>query len=120
VPICIASNGSRKDIALRLRITQLTEHFGKAIFSGSEVPHPKPAPDVFLAAAKAFNVPPSRCLVIEDCILGVTAAVRAGMKVYGHAAFTPGESLRGAGAIPFDDMKELQTILSDAYKITTV
>jgi HAD superfamily hydrolase (TIGR01509 family) len=112
VPICVASNGNRKEIALRLRIAQLTEHFGDAIFSGAEMPHPKPAPDVYLAAAKAFNVPPDRCIVIEDSIPGVTAAVSAGMKVYGHAAFTPSDSLRNAGAIPFENMLELQTILS--------
>ena len=112
VPICIGSNGSREEILLRLRIARLTDYFGSAIFSGLEVPHPKPAPDVFLAAAKAFNISPDRCIVIEDSVLGVTAAVHAGMRVYGHAAFTPSESLREAGAIPFNDMQELQTILS--------
>ncbi len=78
-----------------------------------EVPHPKPAPDVFLEAARAFNVHPSRCIVIEDSVPGVTAAVRAGMRVYGHAAFTPAESLKATGAIPFADMSALQNILAE-------
>ncbi len=108
VPICIASNGTRSEIILRLKIAQLTEKFGDAIFSGLEVAHPKPAPDVFLAAANSFNIPPSRCIVIEDSVLGVTAAIRAGMKVYGHAAITPSEILREAGAIPFANMNELK------------
>ena len=120
VPICVASNGSLEEIELRLKIAQLTEYFGDAIFSATEVPHPKPAPDVYLAAAKALNVPPDRCIVIEDSIPGVTAAVRAGMQVYGHAAFTSSESLRQAGAIPFANMLELQTILSDPNKIATI
>ena len=110
-PICVASNGSREEITLRLKIAGLTEHFGNAIFSGLEVPHPKPAPDVFLAAAKAFDISPARCIVIEDSTLGVTAAVRAGMKVYGHAAFTSSESLLATGAIPFANMAELKTLL---------
>jgi phosphoglycolate phosphatase len=118
-PICVASNGSREEIVHRLRIAHLIHYFEEAIFSGYEIPHPKPAPDLFFAAAKAFNVSPSRCIVIEDSILGVTAAVRAGMKVYGHAALTPVEFLRNAGAIPFENMQELQTILSDRYKIAT-
>jgi HAD superfamily hydrolase (TIGR01509 family) len=117
VPICVASNGSREEILLRLRIAQLTERFGNAIFSGLEVAHPKPAPDVFLAAAKAFNVHPTRCIVIEDSVPGVTAAVRAGMKVYGHAAFTPSESLRKAGAIPFANMVELKNMLSQVSNL---
>lgn len=112
VPICIGSNGTRSEILLRLKIAQLTEKFGNAIFSGAEMANPKPAPDVFLAAAQAFNVPPSRCIVIEDSIPGVTAAVRAGMRVYGHAAFTPAETLQAAGAIPFANMMELKSMLA--------
>jgi beta-phosphoglucomutase-like phosphatase (HAD superfamily) len=116
VPICVASNGSREEIVLRLKIAGLTEYFGNAIFSGLEFPHPKPAPDVFLAAAKAFNVSPSRCIVVEDSVPGVTAAVRAGMKVYGYATFTPSESLRAAGAIPFANMMELKSIIAREVK----
>lgn len=85
VPICVASNGTRDEIVFRLKVARLTERFGAAIFSGMEVPHPKLAPDVYLAAAHAFQTPPERCVVIEDSILGVTAGVRAGMTVYGHA-----------------------------------
>lgn len=114
-PICIASNGSREEILLRLKIAKLTEFFDGAIFSGLEVANPKPAPDVFLEAARSFNAPPARCVVIEDSIPGVTAAIRAGMKVYGHAAFTPSESLRKAGAIPFESMRDLQAILATAH-----
>ncbi len=112
VPICIGSNGTRSEILLRLKIANLTEKFENVIFSGVEMAHPKPAPDVFLAAAQSFNIHPSRCIVIEDSIPGVTAAVRAGMRVYGHAAFTPAEDLRNAGAIPFANMPELKNMLS--------
>lgn len=111
-PACVASNGRRTEIDLRLKIAELNGYFGKAIFSGMEVPHPKPAPDVYLAAADSFNVPPERCVVIEDSIPGVTAAVQAGMKVYGHAAFTSSESLKAAGAIPFETMADLKKILA--------
>jgi phosphoglycolate phosphatase len=116
VPVCVASNGSHEEIVLRLKVTRLTAYFGNAIFSGLEVPHPKPAPDIYLAAAKAFNTPPDRCIVVEDSIPGVTAAVHAGMRVYGYAAFTPSWTLREAGAVPFDNMSELQAILSHGQK----
>ena len=112
VPVCIGSNGTRSEILLRLKLANLTDFFGAAIFSGLEVPHPKPAPDVFLAAAQSFNIPPSRCIVIEDSIPGVTAGVRAGMKVYGYAAFTSAEMLQAAGAIPFANMMELKSMLA--------
>ena len=110
-PKCVASNGSRKEILFRLRIAGLLAHFQNAIFSGTEVAHPKPAPDVYLAAAQAFNVAPERCVVIEDSTLGVTAAVAAGMKVYGYASFNSAEALQFAGAIPFKSMLEMKNIL---------
>ena len=110
---CVASNGYRAEINQRLKKCRLTEYFGNAIFSGMEVPHPKPAPDVYISAAEAFKTDPSRCIVIEDSLPGVTAAIRARMMVYGHAAFTPSESLRDAGAIPFTNMMELKNILAE-------
>ena len=114
IPYCVASNGSQQEIAQRLKVTQLAELFvGKKVFSGTEMPHPKPAPDVYLAAAKAFNLPPERCIVIEDSIPGITAGIHAGMKVYGHAAFTAPETICQAGAIPFNSMADLQKILTN-------
>jgi len=114
IPYCVASNGSQQEIAHRLKVTHLAELFvDTKIFSGTEMPHPKPAPDIYLAAAKSFNLPPERCIVIEDSISGITAGVSAGMKVYGHAAFTSSEKIRQAGAIPFINMAELQKILSN-------
>ena len=115
IPICIASNGTREEINQRLRLSKLSPFFGDVIFSGHEVPNPKPAPDVYLSAARFFDVPPSRCIVIEDSIPGVTAGVRAGMCVYGHAAFTPAEKLKEAGAIPFADMYQLKEIFAAEY-----
>ncbi len=112
VPICIASNGTREEINQRLRLSKLAPFFGNAIFSGHEVSNPKPAPDVYLAAARSFNIQPARCIVIEDSIPGVTAGVRAGMRVYGHAAFTPAEKLIEAGAIPFANMHQLKELLT--------
>jgi HAD superfamily hydrolase (TIGR01509 family) len=112
-PVCIASNGSRSEVILRLKIADLAKYFGENIFSGVDLPNPKPAPDVYFAAANSFNISPSRCVVIEDSVLGVTAGVRAGMKVYGYAACTSAERLKEAGAIPFMDMCELKSILSE-------
>ena len=58
VPICVASNGSREEITLRLKLANLTERFGDAIFSGIEVPHPKPAPDAAGSAGRARRTDP--------------------------------------------------------------
>lgn len=112
VPVCVASNGSREEITLRLRVSNLASFFGNAIFSGLEVPNPKPAPDVYLAAARSFGVAPARCIVIEDSLPGITAGVRAGMRVFGYATLTSAEKIEAAGATPFHAMSELQQMLS--------
>jgi beta-phosphoglucomutase-like phosphatase (HAD superfamily) len=54
------------------------------VFTAADVPNPKPAPDLFLHAARQNGVVPERCLVIEDSGPGVMAGVAAGMTVFGY------------------------------------
>ena len=74
----------------------------------------KPAPDVVLAAASAEGVAPAHCLVIEDSVAGVTAAVSAGMDCLGLARHGDGADVRAAGAIPFRSMYDLPGLLRAA------
>ncbi len=59
-------------------------HYFHQIVSGVNVPHPKPAPDVFFKTAKELRLAPSECLVIEDSKNGVKAANAAGMPCIGY------------------------------------
>ena len=83
-PKCVASSGSPEKIRNSLRITGLTRHFGDRLFSAKQVEHGKPAPDLFLFAAKAMGADPTRCLVVEDAPAGVQGALAAGMRVLGY------------------------------------
>jgi HAD superfamily hydrolase (TIGR01509 family) len=74
----------------------------------------KPAPDVFLAAAAAQTVEPAHCLVIEDSVAGVTAALAAGMDCLGLVPHGDGAALREVGAIPFRSMHDLPALLRAA------
>ncbi len=76
----------------------------------------KPAPDIFLAAARALGVRPEDCIVFEDALNGIAAARAGGMRAVGIAtAFTPGE-LRAAGAwLALDDYRALPGELLDAF-----
>ncbi|WP_189300470.1 HAD family hydrolase [Streptomyces albospinus] len=113
VPYCVGSSGSHERIRVALTKTGLFERFGAdRIFSSQDVGRGKPAPDLFLHAAREMGVEPGRCAVVEDSPLGVRAAVAAGMDVYGFTAMTPAEKLVGAGATAlFTDMAELPQLL---------
>ena len=78
VPMAVASNGQRENVAGSLRSAGLLELFD-FIVSAEDVHQGKPAPDVFLAAAERMHVAPSRCLVLEDTAEGLEAAHAAGM-----------------------------------------
>jgi len=119
VAVCVASSGSPEKIANSLRVTGLADHFGDRIFSATMVANGKPAPDLFLLAAEKMATAPNRCVVIEDSAFGVTAGLRAGMRVVGfagasHALGVPDyqDGLARAGAeIVFDDMAALPGLL---------
>src|SRR5215831_9055066 len=66
VPYCVASSGEHEKIRLTLGATGLLNHFENRIFSVADVEKPKPAPDVFLLAARTLGVTPTRCAVVED------------------------------------------------------
>jgi beta-phosphoglucomutase-like phosphatase (HAD superfamily) len=80
VPMAVASNGVKANVEETLRTTNLLPLFG-TIVTAAEVAHGKPAPDVYLEAARRMKVAPSRCIVFEDSNEGLEAARAAGMKV---------------------------------------
>lgn len=83
LPFCVASNSSARRLRRTLTVSGLLPYFGDRVFSVSDVARGKPAPDLFLHAAKVMGHAPGRCLVIEDSLAGVTGAVAAGMRVAG-------------------------------------
>jgi HAD superfamily hydrolase (TIGR01509 family) len=111
VPYCVASSGSHERIRVGHRKTGIGTWFRETnVFSAQDVGRGKPAPDLFLHAAERMGVPPERCVVVEDSPLGVTAALAAGMDVYGFTAMTPAEKLPGVNGC-FADMSELPGLL---------
>jgi HAD superfamily hydrolase (TIGR01509 family) len=116
--IACASGADRPKIELQLRKIGLLEAFSGRIFSGMEQPQSKPAPDVYLAAAKSLGVDPAEAVVIEDSPTGVIAGVAAGSRVFGFCPDTPvhqsAETLLAAGAAEtFTAMDQLPGLLLD-------
>lgn len=79
---CVASNSSLSYLNEVLELTGQRQYFADdAIFSAEQVAKPKPAPDVFLHAARTMGYKPENCIVIEDSATGAKAALAAGMQV---------------------------------------
>ncbi|MDW9476802.1 HAD family hydrolase [Sinorhizobium meliloti] len=83
VPCCVASSSEPNRLGLALAKTELLELFYPHIFSTVLVRNGKPAPDIFLYAAEKMGVSPADCVVVEDSVAGVTAAIAAGMTPLG-------------------------------------
>lgn len=79
VPMAVASSSRRPDLDSKLALTGLDRYFD-AFVGGDEVEHGKPAPDVYLEAARRLEMSPSDCIAIEDAEHGAAAAVAAGMR----------------------------------------
>lgn len=79
-PLGLASSSNRELIDLVLRVSGLERWF-VATVSSEEVPRGKPAPDVYLEAARRLGVPAARCAAVEDSQNGILSAKAAGMRV---------------------------------------
>jgi len=95
----------------------LLDFFGPSLFSALDVRRGKPAPDLFLYAAKIMGCPPEKCLVIEDSVSGVCSGRAARMNVFGftggsHAGPELAQKLTEAGAqTVFGHMDELTAMI---------
>jgi HAD superfamily hydrolase (TIGR01509 family) len=111
VPRALASSSARRLVDATLARFALRERFD-AVVTGDCVAHPKPAPDIFLEAARRLGVPPAECVVLEDSLAGVRAAHAAGMRVIAvPERAAPGEMTALADAV-VGDLHAARALLS--------
>ncbi len=84
--IAVASNSGRDALIKKLNGKDYAPLFGDMVYAAQDVVHGKPAPDIYLKAAKAHGVDPKSCVVIEDSPTGIKAGVAAGMTAWGFLA----------------------------------
>ena len=111
--LCVASSGTHERIRVSRVATGRLARFGGRIFSAEDVSRGKPAPDLFLHAARAYGASPARCVVIEDSATGVEAANAAGMTGAGVARVMSAAELVHATGV-FTSMRELPALLGGA------
>jgi beta-phosphoglucomutase-like phosphatase (HAD superfamily) len=100
----IASSSPKSELHKKVQALGLWDAFEGHVYSGDDVTHGKPAPDLYHLSAERLRVRPERCIVIEDSVNGVKAGVAAGMVVWGftggpHCMPDQSERLAGAGAV---------------------
>lgn len=93
IPHIIASSTPIANLEMFISSTELGEYFDDFV-SAEEVPAGKPAPDIFIAAAKRLNLEPESCIVVEDAPAGIEAAKRAGCFIVALATTHKEEALK--------------------------
>jgi HAD superfamily hydrolase (TIGR01509 family) len=107
-PLGLASSANRSIIELALELAQVKGCFATTL-SSEEVPHGKPAPDVYLETARRLGAPPNRCAAIEDSSNGLRSAAAAGMVVFAvpNREFPPARDALSLAADVLDSIKQL-------------
>ena len=111
LPLAVASNSTRGELRAKLGRLGLARYFGERVFTFEDVARPKPAPDIYRAAAAACGALPEDCVVVEDSLLGARAGIAAGCRVLGFTRDTDASVLAAVGARPFASMAELPALL---------
>lgn len=111
IPFCVASNGPMHKMEHNLRIVGLYDQFAGKLFSAYEIDRFKPDPGLFLYAATQMEADPTRCLVIEDSIHGIQAAVAAHMTIWAYSHDLNAAEFSKAGARTFRNIPAMQKAL---------
>ncbi len=111
VPFCVASSGPENKIRLNLELTGLMPYFENKIFSCYAIEKWKPDPEIFIWASKMMGFHSSECVVIEDSIHGVEAAINGGFDVFAFTANDLNDELQEKATKTFDSMLNLKEML---------
>jgi HAD superfamily hydrolase (TIGR01509 family) len=108
-PLGLASSSNRELIEAALDASGLARHF-RVTVSSEEVARGKPAPDVYLEAARRLDVAPELCAAVEDSHNGIRSAKAAGMRTIAipNRRFPPGEDALAEADVVLDSINELR------------
>jgi HAD superfamily hydrolase (TIGR01509 family) len=107
-PLALASSSNRELIDRALEVSDLARHF-RATVSSEEVERGKPAPDVYLEAARRLGIEPTKGAAVEDSSSGIKSAHAAGMRVVAipNAAFPPSADVLALADVVLASIREL-------------
>jgi len=119
-PLGLASSSNRELIDRALEVSGLDGYFRETV-SSEEVERGKPAPDVYLEAARRLGVEPTRCAAVEDSASGIRSAHAAGMRVVAipNRAFPPPADALALAAVALSSIRDLKPEVMEAKHPST-
>ncbi|MGI6755757.1 MAG: HAD family hydrolase [Atopobiaceae bacterium] len=115
VPLAVASSATLERIDVQLDRLGLTSYFAERV-SGHDLAHPKPAPDVFLLAAKRLGAAPHASMVLEDSLAGIAAAHAGGfMPVMVPDLVAPTSVARAQAYVICHDLLEVKALIAERW-----
>ena len=115
MPRAVVTSTQRERALRKLTRCGLITHF-HGVITGSDVEHAKPAPDIYLLAAQRLGVAPSRCLVLEDSVPGVRAALAAGMTpIQSPDLVIPDDAARSLGHRVMDSLAQVREAIASTF-----
>ena len=107
-PLALASSSNREVFEAVLELAELADCFDATV-SSEEVARGKPAPDVYVEAARRLGVPPERCAAVEDSHAGIRSAKAAGMRVVAipNPSYPPDEEALDLADLVLESLDEL-------------
>ena len=113
--LCVASSGPLEKIERSLSLTRLSHHFDRNLFSSYTVQSWKPDPGIFSYAAKNMGSEPKDCIVIEDAILGIQAALKADMRALAFVPDGNDSDFASLGVATFSSMVDLPKLIEESF-----
>ena len=110
--LAVASQSPLARVQISLAVAGLDRFFGDEICVTSMVARPKPAPDIYLFAARRLGAAPGECIVVEDSPAGAASAISVGMRAIGYAPAETFEAMQASGAEVIRSMDELPGLIA--------
>ena len=117
IPICVASSGPREKIIENLKTTSFLKYFRGSIFSSYDIQSWKPEPGIFIHAANKMGFKPQECVVIEDSIDGIQAALSGGFNIIGLATESNFEMMNKTQAMVFKSIPEIEKAVIETTNV---
>ena len=113
VPMCVVSNGTVPKMQHSLGLTEMLPFFGDRLYSGYDIGHWKPEPELLHHAAGQMGVPVERCILVDDSEAGAMAGIAAGIPVFYYCVDAHNPTIDHPLVTVFNDMAQLPELWRD-------